>query len=86
MEDDPRAWAPDTRVGDLEEAFGSWLRPGSALAIVAGWGVNQKIKDLSLTLSNKLADLRGGKKEIGIQESRLYKELMIFEKVLFPLI
>ena len=34
-------------VGDLEEAPGSWLRIGTALAVVANWGVNHRMEDLS---------------------------------------
>ena len=49
VEDGPR---PCTDVGDLEEAPGSWLRIDAALAIVAIWGVNQRMEDsLCLYLS-----------------------------------
>ena len=47
----PKALGPYTWLGDLEEAPGSWLWIGSALAIVAGWGVNHWTEDLLLCLS-----------------------------------
>ena len=42
---------PCTRMGDQEEAPGSWLWIGAALAVVAIWGVNQRKEDLSVSLS-----------------------------------
>ena len=38
-----------THVGDPEEAPGSWLRISIALAVVANWGVNQRMEDRSLS-------------------------------------
>ena len=38
-------------VEDPEGAPGSWLQNGTALAIVANWGVNHRMEDLSLSLS-----------------------------------
>lgn len=40
--DDPSVWVPATHVGTP----GSWLRPGSAMAI---WGVIQGVESLSLS-------------------------------------
>nr|XP_051706129.1 uncharacterized protein LOC127492053 isoform X2 [Oryctolagus cuniculus] len=46
----PKSLGPCTHVGDPEEAPGSWLRIGTALAIVAIWGVNHQMEDLSFSL------------------------------------
>nr|XP_051704465.1 secernin-3 isoform X3 [Oryctolagus cuniculus] len=45
---------PCTHVGDLEEARGSWLLIGTALAVEAIWQVNQQIEDLFLSASSSL--------------------------------
>ena len=42
---------PCTRMGDQEEASGSWLQISTALAVAVIWGVNQWKEDLSLSLS-----------------------------------
>lgn len=51
----PKALGLYTYMGNLEEAYGSWLWIGSSLTIVAIWGTNQQMEDLSLKicLSNK---------------------------------
>lgn len=51
----PGVWAPATHMGNLDEAPGSWLQLGPSLAILAVWGVDQRMKELSLSLyfSNK---------------------------------
>ena len=46
----PKCLGPCTHVGELEEAPDSWLRIGAAPAIVANWGVNHYMEDLSLSL------------------------------------
>lgn len=43
VEDGPDAWAPLTQPGDLDEAPGSRLLSGSALATTTIWGVNQRM-------------------------------------------
>ena len=45
----PKALGPCTRMGDLEEAPGSWLQISSALAIVAIWGVNKRMEYLCMS-------------------------------------
>ena len=42
---------PCTHIGDWEEAPGYWLQIGAVPAIVANWGVNHWMEDLSLSLS-----------------------------------
>ena len=51
----PKSLGPCTRVGDLEEAPGSWLWIGAAPAIAAIWEVNQRTEDLSFCLSLSLS-------------------------------
>ena len=46
----PQSLGLCTYLGDLEEAPGSWLQIGAALAIVAIWGVNQQVEDQPLCL------------------------------------
>ena len=46
---------PCTRMGDQEEAPGSWLQISITLAVVAIWGVNQWKEDLYLCLSLSLS-------------------------------
>lgn len=41
-------------MGDSDEALGSWLQPGPALAVVAIWGVSQQRDDLYLSFSLSL--------------------------------
>ena len=41
-------------VGGPEEAPGSWFPISTALAIVANWGVNQWMEDLSVSVSLSL--------------------------------
>lgn len=43
---------PAIHMGNPDEATGSWLHGGPAWARVVIWGVNHRIKDLSLFLSN----------------------------------
>ena len=50
MEGGPSAWAPAPAWEDQEEAPGSWLRIGAALAVAAIWGMKQQKEDLSLCL------------------------------------
>ena len=49
-----RALGPCTRVGDLEEAPGSWVWVGSSPTIAAAWGVNHRMEELPLCLSSSL--------------------------------
>ena len=50
VEDGPHALEPCIHMGDPEEALGSWLQIGSALAVAAAWGVIQLMDDLPLGL------------------------------------
>nr|XP_051708725.1 cyclin-dependent kinase 14 isoform X2 [Oryctolagus cuniculus] len=50
----PKCLGPCTRMGDPEEAPGSWLWISTAPAIAAIWGVIQRMEDLSLSLSLSL--------------------------------
>ena len=50
----PKALGTCTCVGDLEEEPGSWLRIGTAPAIVFIWGVNHLMEELPLCLSSSL--------------------------------
>ena len=43
-------------MGDPEEAPGSWLQFGAALAIVTAWGVNQWMEDLPVSHSLSISD------------------------------
>ena len=51
------ALGPCTHTGDPEEAPGSWLRIGSALAIAATWGVNQQMDELSVSAPLSISDI-----------------------------
>lgn len=54
-EDGPSIWAPATDIQELDEAPGSSLQPGPALATVAISGVNQQMEDISLSPSSSLS-------------------------------
>ena len=45
------AQGPGIRMGDPEEAPGSWLRIGIVSAVALTWGVNHRTEDLPLCLS-----------------------------------
>lgn len=47
-------WISVTDMGDLQEASGSWLQPLPVLAITATCGLNQQMKDFTLSLSFSL--------------------------------
>lgn len=51
VDHDPKTWAPTTHVGDQDGVLGSWLGPGSALAVVAIWRVKLFGWMVSLSLS-----------------------------------
>ena len=50
----PKALEPYSSVAEVEEALGTWLQTGEALAIAADWGVSQQMIDLPLCLSSSL--------------------------------
>ena len=50
----PKALGPCTPVGDLEDFPGSWLRIGTAQAIVVTWGRLNKEGDLPLCFFSSL--------------------------------
>ena len=54
QENRPKALGPCTRVGDLEEAPGSWFQIGSALSVVAPCGVNQQSEELPFCLYSSM--------------------------------
>lgn len=50
MEDGSSAGTPATCGGDLSAPPGSWLLPGSALAVAVSHGVSQGVEKLRLPL------------------------------------
>lgn len=49
-EKQPMCLDPHAHMGDLNQVRGSWLHPDPTLPIAAIWRVNQRMKELSLTL------------------------------------
>lgn len=53
-EDGPSTWTLAIRVGDTEEAPGSWISPGSAFSVTTAWRVNWWLEDICLYLCRSL--------------------------------